>query len=114
MDAVVGAAASRYVVPDANTSVAVAPVVGCVYTPEGYVVKAEIMPAVVASVGPLHPVVNEHAEVQVEQFVASPYVLATAPVAAHCTNVISVQELAPAIEEEPIGQATTAEEPVGQ
>jgi hypothetical protein len=81
--------------------------------PMGYVVNADTVP-VILSCGPLHPVVKVHVDEQVGQFVASPYVFATMPVAAHCATVTSVHELAPAIEDDPIGHVITVDEPTGQ
>jgi len=106
-------AAARALAPAAKARVEAAPDEGCVKTPAGYVRKAEVVPVTLTD-GPLQPAEKLQPEVHVGHVAASPYVLATPPVADHCAIVTSVHELAPGSEEDPVGHGTALAEPEGQ
>ena len=113
VDAAVGAAASAFA-DAAKASVDAAPAVGCVYAPEGYVVKADVVP-VALHWGPAQPAPKTHAPpVHAGQLIESPKVVAKPPGAAHAAVVTRGHEAAPASDDEPAGHAVGALEPAGQ
>ena len=99
----------------AKVSVAAAPAMGCVYDPAGYVVNTDVLPVMLIE-GPVQPAPRVHAEEHAGQFTESPNVVCEEkpPVAAQAATVTSVQELEPASELDPAGQAVGALEPRGQ
>jgi hypothetical protein len=86
-----------------------------VYTPAGYVVKADVAPVMLID-GPAQPAPKVQADAHAGQLPASPNVVRgeAPPVAAHAATVMSVHELAPASDDEPDGQGVAALEPSGQ
>jgi hypothetical protein len=114
VDAAVGGAAIALEAA-AKVSVAAAPAMGCVYAPAGYVVNTDVLPVMLME-GPVQPAPRVHAEEHAGQFTESPNVVCEEkpPEAAHAATVTSVQELEPASELDPAGQAIGALEPRGQ